>query len=639
MDIVALATIRMKRELGLNERDLEAFRKALQTAFRSFSPAFLKGFIQQLGFKNKVDYFGRKTSKDRVLIDFYLQFVLLRNELRAYQTQNNISFLDLLAQIVSRTGFSGTTAVHDLDLFKVKLVGDPRTEQETKASLEKVRFATFVKNEAELLDLAGSGYDCVIDLEAFLRKLTSQTVAREIQDRIGQKTDIRRPVVYLEANDDVKLLSPDGSIRAWKPSDQELDPFVVFDQQHLVGTDFVLAENAIGLMVVSWANSRFSLFAQAAFRMRGLSAFQRLDLCFIDKPGARRDTFWHYLVQNEKEFMRNSELLHNVQTVKALSRRDSGYKKEMFLEPTPYHNQGELPTSLILGKSFEAKEAKLRLESVIKQNRPRGVVLAVEREQEHEEEKEKEKEKEKERVQHAGLRLPLCSTSVESVRLAYDEYFSEKIYHTKVSSVVSVQLLSAMESLKSFLSIGVLMLMAKDYSYGHAKQEFFHGTLCVFKEGFGAMLVTMAEHLALEAHKIKPDQIWTGDGESNRKGVANSALCCMLWGKGRLPVMFQLKWLQMMQNPRLLKDFQTVRQCLNAAFGFDLHSSNILIWRFLNSGDKDTKRFLKSVRENQLGDISKFVLFAFGFPMKGKFVGRNEIEELYEQALMILSKE
>ena len=660
-DLVGLLTARLKYEAGLTVRDLNLFREVIGPSLEGLSPETAHQFLAALGFRNKKDY----ATRSKPLLDqpqavrFYLRRVLLPTKLRSYSKQENISFLDLLQVTDHRVGMSGTLAIHDLQTdFGVRLVpsvpvgqlpgstAEDDTTFKTRQAFRHVQYANSVKDPAdledEILNMTAQGYDALIDSVAALRKLTSASVALRLHELT------QRAVAFVEPNGEVRILVSPGDIQTW--SRPQPGPLVYFDEQHSIGTDLPLSKTAVGLLVVSWKESKFSSTAQAAYRLRLLGKGQRLDLFFVDPMPADATSFWATLHKNEAKFMRSIKLLHLIQTIKAVGRKLQMFDRELFTERTPYQASGLLPPI------FKKLISEPRIMELVEEAKrelardPDASSLATSVEKESETARETSQER---RSFKPCMNYDFVSYRVE---LPLSDYFNlESEFYAKLrhsGTKTRMQTFAAMTALGIFWSPGYVWLTQTGPRVLVERRATntmpFREVFCLQKPSFGSLLVTSAEWLSLSVERDKsgglgPDSFtaFSLDGQPAdarpRPDMLpeQNTLCALLLAGGQLTVPDQLRAMGYLIDSKRFDAYRALSSCLHAV-GVSLNPSNLVARDALGGSQSgsDVRLFLAEFKDVALRDENALAerLLGISVGLSGKALSsfRGMLERLRE---------
>jgi hypothetical protein len=253
----------------------------------------IKGTIKPLPLRPTINDFENEQLKsmksDINLITYYLTEIIFPKYCKAYETQYNLSFNDVMISefCASRTGFTGTpfvdiplerTTKKYFDGIAMEYGSDGAICSSILGLVDKVPMFHYEKQIMEYIMDKDLNYSALIDVGAiFLNKLSRDVAKDFLMNFIKSKSKIEC-VVFIDADHKKKayVKDSDDPIDLDHVSVPLAKRFVFFDQAHIVGTDIKLHANAHGLVTVKHYN-RYRDVVQGIFRLRNINYGQTVD--------------------------------------------------------------------------------------------------------------------------------------------------------------------------------------------------------------------------------------------------------------------------------------------------------------------------------------------------------------------------
>ena len=230
-------------------------------------------------------------------------FKYIFSELKLSKKQSNTSFIDIInLSNIFKVGYSGT--------INVLLPNDLEGEKFSADKIEKdfdenvnVQYAIYnskiyyVKNFCIGKDYINN-YDALIDIIGLFKNIPNEVIGQQIYE-IFNKEHHERDVIFIDSNDNKKVILSNGLIENYDPYYSYIKPFIYYSQSHIVGIDIKQDNypNMKGLSLVD-VKSIYSDVAQAIFRLRKINMGHSMDFVLTN---AIVDSEYNFICNNESQ--------------------------------------------------------------------------------------------------------------------------------------------------------------------------------------------------------------------------------------------------------------------------------------------------------------------------------------------------
>ena len=345
---------------------------------------------------------------DTGLIDRYLTHVVIPSICTMPSRQKNVSFIDVIDRHLCpyMVGFSGTTTlettIDSLSTFQ-GIHEDTETGEIIRKQLTRwpsVFHSDYVGSDGAqhwmslwrtLMVQIATDVNCIamIDEAAWVRYTSPEVFLQQMYDMIlteNSLTSINEErtrkgipqirhvqMIYFDSTDVPRCLPPQFCQTQSFPDDRLT--IILYDQKHIIGTDLTLPNQVRGFVSIH-EQSRFSIVAQAAFRLRGLAVESPgHSVQFVTTPpppssslARRLDTsidVLDFIIENEGQFKANYRHSFLQQVLSLRWRSRSGYDMESYTRYTHHPSllQGLSPDEMTLSLWPRQSHAYLRNQS------------------------------------------------------------------------------------------------------------------------------------------------------------------------------------------------------------------------------------------------------------------------------------
>jgi hypothetical protein len=228
----------------------------------------------------------------KINILFKILFKNIFEGIKIAEYQYNTSFIDLInIDNLFKIGYSGTLNILPLNLttidkFDVISMEDPDEKQNIKFAIENkdTLIIEYKKNLDHLYEIINDNYDAIIDCIGLLKDYQNQEIAIKIFILFNKK----RNIIFIDENDNKYVIIKDteNKIDLYNPNIFYEDPFIYFDQGHILGIDIKQDMYPImkGLCIIG-KNSIYSEVAQGMYRLRKLNMGHSINFLYYDEIG------------------------------------------------------------------------------------------------------------------------------------------------------------------------------------------------------------------------------------------------------------------------------------------------------------------------------------------------------------------
>jgi hypothetical protein len=238
----------------------------------------------------------------------------------SYLTKSNIvkncSFIDIINMDSEwQVGYSGTVnidfnfkSINDNIKYNQAVIIDPDEKQQVKTAL--TYHADILQINKDNIDdffniFVNDNYNVLIDACALLKDYDNKEVAEILFNKIRNKHNINKQIIYL-LKDDTKMIYNGKHIIYEERNYKTEEVIYYYSQRHIIGIDFKQSTILTGVVLINSSNI-YTDVSQAIFRMRKLNKGHSIRIGYVNDNKSISSSAEIYALINENELNMNKD--------------------------------------------------------------------------------------------------------------------------------------------------------------------------------------------------------------------------------------------------------------------------------------------------------------------------------------------
>ena len=307
---------------------------------------------------------------------FKILFKNIFEGIKISEYQYNTSFIDIInIDNLFKIGYSGTLNIIDLDIDNTKYNFNKVTNEDVDEQ-QNIKFAILKSNilkyesEEELFNkIRNDKYDALIDCICLLKDHENQEIAIKICKLFLNN----KKVIFIDKNNYKFVVLNNLDITQYDSNINYDNPFIYFDQGHILGVDIKQDMYPImkGLCIID-NNSIYSVVAQGMYRLRKLNMGHTINFLYKNNiEFINNIKLFDDLRKKEKEYNDSMKINLEYQILKSNIRKKRVKKIEdkeydsRYYEKIKYYNLDKIDTTAF-DQIFDYEELEKINENIIK---------------------------------------------------------------------------------------------------------------------------------------------------------------------------------------------------------------------------------------------------------------------------------